>query len=138
MTKAKQAESIIGEPSKLSEFYYMDANAVKELPRTVLEKIKIITRFVTSPEDMNVLCGFTANDGLEPTEWALETSMQLKSANSIDFKILNEKLMERYKLLNSSFLSKLQKHREKQYFLASSEGFSFVTKEYSTEQVSTL
>ena len=136
--RPKQAEAIVGEPSKLSEFYYMDANAVKELPRTVLEKIKIITRFVTSPEDMNVLCNFESNDGLEPTEWALETSMQLKSTNSIDFKILNEKLMERYKLLGSSFLSRLQKHREKQYFLASSDAFNFVSKEYATQQISAL
>ena len=54
------------------------------------------------------------------------------------FNALNEKLMERYKLLGSAFLSRLQKHREKQYFLASSDAFNFITKDYATQQISAL
>ena len=138
LKRGKQAETIFGEPSKLFEFYYMDANAVKELPRTVLEKIKAITRLVRTPEDMNILCNFEAQNGVEPSEWALETEKLLLEANTLDFTILNKMLMERYKLLDSNFISNLQKHREKQYFLASSEGFNFITKEYATEQITAL
>ena len=138
LKRSKQAECVFGEPNRLYEFYYMDANAVKELPRTILEKIKAITRFVRSPEDMNVLCNFEKFNNLEPSEWALETAKEMLEAKTLDFTILNNIILERYKLLSSSFISKLQKHREKQYFLASSEGFNFITKDYATEQVSAL
>lgn len=138
LKRSKQAECVFGEPNRLYEFYYMDANAVKELPRTILEKIKAITRFVRSPEDMNVLCNFEKFNNLEPSEWALETAKAIFEAKTLDFTILNNIILERYKLLSSGFISKLQKHREKQYFLASSEGFNFITKDYATEQISAL
>lgn len=137
LKRPKMVESIFGEPSRLQEFYYLDANAVKELPRTIFEKIKIITRIVTSPTDMNLLCEFD-NTGSEPNEWALEVERAFKEANTLDYKILNEVLIEKYKKLNSNFLSKLKKHREKQYFLASSDAFNFITKDYATEQMSVL
>ena len=76
------------------------------------------------------------NNGVEPTEWALDVKNSLDSANTIDFKLLNDILMEKYKALDSNFLSKLNKHREKQYFLASSESFNFITKDYADEQMS--
>ncbi|MBQ8615403.1 MAG: hypothetical protein IJ415_02435 [Clostridia bacterium] len=136
--RSKESVAIFGEPNRLYEFYYMDANAVKELPRTVLEKIKIITRFVRSPEDMNVLCEFEKVGEMEPAEWAMDTEKALFKQKSIDFKVLNNVLLERYKMLGSSFLSKLKKHREKQYFLAASEGFNFITKEYADEQMNIL
>ena len=138
LKRSKQAEAIFGEPNRLYEFYYMDANAVKELPRTVFEKIKAITRVITNPEDMNILCNFEKQNGLEPSEWAIETKKELDDAKTLDFKLLNEILLKKFKLLNSGFISKLQKHREKQYFLASSEGFNFITKEYANEQISIL
>lgn len=138
LKRPKDSASIFGEPNRLYEFYYMDANAVKELPRTVFEKIKIIARFVTSPEDMNVLCDFEKTDGVEPSEWAMDTEKTLFSKNSINFKELNDALIARYKLLGGAFLSKLNKHREKQYFLVSSEGFNFITKEYADEQMNLL
>lgn len=138
LKRSKQAEAIFGEPTRLYEFYYMDANAVKELPRTVLEKIKAITRLIRNPEDMNVLCDFEKQNGVEPTEWALETEKCIMEAKTLDFAILNSLLLERYKLLDSVVLSNIQKHREKQYFLASSEGFNFITKEYATEQITAL
>ena len=47
-------------------------------------------------------------------------------------------LIERYKKLDASFISKLNKHREKQYFLCASEGFNFITKEYADEQMNIL
>ena len=138
LKRSKDSSAIFGEPNRLYEFYYMDANAVKELPRTVLEKIKMITRFVRTPEDMNILCNFELANNVEPSEWALETEKAILDAKTLNFTVLNNLLIERYKLLGSSFISKLQKHREKQYFLASSEGFSFITKEYSAEQISVL
>lgn len=138
LKRSKDAIAIFGEPNRLYEFYYMDANAVKELPRTVLEKIKIITRFVRSPEDMNLLCDFEKVDNLEPAEWAMDTEKELFEPKSIDYKILNNILIERYKLLGSNFLSKLKKHREKQYFLAASEGFNFISKEYADVQINIL
>lgn len=131
-------QTLLGEVSRLYEFYYMDANAVKELPRTIMEKIKVILKIVNSPENMNILCNFTPANGVEPTEWAVTTANQLQALNSIDFEVLNNALIERYKLLGSEFLSLLKKHREKQYFLASSEEFNFITKEYATEQLTRI
>ncbi len=131
-------QTLLGEVSRLYEFYYMDANAVKELPRTIMEKIKVILKIVNSPENMNILCNYTPTNGVEPTEWAVTTANQLQALNSINFEVLNNALIERYKLLGSEFLSLLKKHREKQYFLASSEEFNFITKEYATEQLSRI
>lgn len=136
LKRPKMVESIFGEPSRLYEFYYLDANAVKELPRTVVEKIKIVTRIVTSPIDMNVLCDFDTE--IEPNEWALELKSAMSEAKTLDFKVLNDILIEKYKKLDGNFLSKLNKHREKQYFLASSDAFNFITKEYADSQMSVL
>ncbi|HIU06831.1 MAG TPA: hypothetical protein IAC46_04530 [Candidatus Onthoplasma faecigallinarum] len=138
LKRPKRAEAVFGEPERLQEFYYMDANAVKEFPRTILEKIKFICRFVTSPESMNVLCEFDKSNGIEPNEWAIETKKQLEDAKSLDYGVLNKILLERYKLLDSNFLSKLKKHREKQYFLASSDEFNFISKEYANQQIGIL
>ena len=138
LKRPKESSAVFGEPSRLFEFYYMDANAVKELPRTVFEKIKIITRFVNSPEDMNILCDFEKSGELEPSEWAMDTNIELVGTPSIDFAELNKKLIARYKLLGSNFISKLNKHRQKQYFLCASEGFKFITKEYADEQMNQL
>ena len=138
LKRSKDSEAVFGDAGRLYEFYYMDANAVKELPRTVVEKIKIVTRFVRSPEDMNVLCSFEKIGDIEPSEWAIDTEKALFQKKSIDYKVLNDVLLERYKLLGGNFVSKLNKHREKQYFLASSEGFNFITKEYADEQINIL
>ena len=136
LKRPKAVESIFGEPSRLYEFYYLDANAVKELPRTIVEKIKIVTRVVTSPIDMNVLCDFDTD--IEPNEWALELKSAMNQAKTLDYKVLNDILIEKYKKLDGNFLSKLNKHREKQYFLASSDAFNFITKEYADSQMSVL
>lgn len=137
LKRPKNAENIVGESGKLYEFYYLDANAVKELPRTVLEKILIIERLITTPEDMNILSSFEKSE-LEPSEWAIETEKELKKLKTIDFRVLNDKLIERYKLLPSSFKSLIKKHREKEYFLASNDSFNFITKDYADEQISRL
>lgn len=137
LKRPKTADAIMGEPNKLYEFYYLDANAVKDLPRTVQEKIRIITRFVTSPEDMNVLCNFV-KDEVEPNEWALELEKQFIDAKTLDFRILNNILVENYKKLDANFVAMLNKHREKQYFLASSEAFNFITKDHADEQIAGL
>ena len=137
LKRPKSAESIFGEPSRLYEFYYLDANAVKELPRTIMEKIRFITRLVINPTDMNVLCNFE-DAGKEPNEWALELKTKFQQLNTLDFAELNSALIEKYKELNSTFITNLNKHREKQYFLASSEGFNFMTKEYVDEQLSRI
>ncbi len=138
LKRPKNPQAIVGEPDRLYTFYYMDANAVKELPRTVLEKVLIICRFVTSPESMNILCEFNDENGVQPNVWAVETKRVLEDAKTLDFKVLNDLLLERYKLLNSEFLVRLKKHREKQYFLASSDEFNFITKEYANEQLARL
>ena len=136
LKRAKKTEAIFGEPDRLYEFYYLDANAVKELPMTVKMKMQVIERVVTSPECMNVLCEF--NKDSEANEWALETNKEFSKANTLDFQVLNDILIERYKKLDSVFISKLEKHREKQYFLASSDGFNFITKEYANTQMGRL
>ena len=137
LKRPKTAECINGEPGRLYEFYYLDANAVKDLPRTIQEKIRFITKFVISPEDMNILCEFVS-ENVEPSEWALDLKKQFIDAKTLDFKVLNDILVENYKKLDSGFLTKLNKHRQKQYFLASSEEFNFITKEYANEQISKL
>ena len=134
LKRQKHAEAIFGEPQKLCEFYYLDANAVKELSRTILEKIKIVTRVVTTPEDMNVLTNFNTSK-VNPIEWAIENKHALIDINSTDFEVLNNILIERYKMLDNEFLLKLNNHRERQYFLASSDEFNFITKEYAEEQL---
>ncbi len=132
------AKAILGETDRLYEFYYMDANAVKELPRTTLEKIKVICKFVVSPENMNILCNFDNPNGEDPNDWAVTTAKKLANAKTIDFEKLNDVLIERYKRLDSDFLNMLNKHREKQYFLASSDEFNFITKEYAGQQLARL
>lgn len=132
------AKSILGETDRLYEFYYLDANAVKELPRTIMEKIKVICKFVVSPENMNILCNFDNPNGEEPNEWAITTAKTFSKAKTIDFEKLNNLLIERYKHLDSEFLTMLNKHREKQYFLASSEEFNFITKEHADKQLSLI
>ena len=136
LKRPKMVESIFGEPSRLYEFYYLDANAVKELPRTIVEKIKIVTRIITSPADMNVLCEYDTN--IKPNDWAIELAEKMQQAKTLDFNVLNKILVEQYKKLGGTFLAKLNKHREKQYFLASSEAFKFVTKDYADAQISLL
>ena len=138
LKRSKDSSAVFGEPNRLYEFYYLDANAVKELPRTVLEKIKIITRFVCSPEDMNVICDFEKIDNIEPSEWAMDTEKALFYLKTTDFEKLNQILIDRYKLLGANFISKLNKHREKQYFLCASEGFNFITKDYAEEQMNIM
>ena len=136
--RSRNSESVFGEQGRLFEFYYMDANAVKELPRTIIEKIKAITRFATSPQDMNVLCEFGNKGNVEPAEWALETEKQMLGTSLTNFTEINDLLIQRYKLLDANFISKLNRHRERQYFLATSEGFNFITKEYANEQMKKL
>ena len=138
LKRSKKAEAIVGEPDRLYEFYYLDANAVKELPRSIMEKINIISRFIISPESMNVLCNFEDSDGLSPMDWSADTKREFIALNTLDFEKLNDKLVERYKLLNASFLSKLKRHREVQYFLASSEEFNFIPKDYAEQQLARL
>ena len=101
----------------------------------IRKRIKIIIRFICSSDSMNVLCDFDNSNGVDPTDWAMETKSMIEQANTINFTILNDILIEQYKKLGGNFLAKLKKHREKQYFLASSEGFNFITKEYANEQI---
>ena len=83
-----------------------------------------------------ILCDFDKES--KPNDWAVETAKAFQQANTLDYKVLNEILIERYKLLDSKFQAKLKKHREKQYFLASSDGFNFVTKDYAAAQMNVL
>lgn len=119
LRRPRKAEAVFGEPDRLYEFYYMDANPVKELPITLRLKVSNIVRFTTSPEYMNVLCDF--DEETNPTEWAIETQKAFSTVRVGDekmFEQLNNILEERYKLLDGKFLAKLNKHKEKQYFLA--------------------
>ena len=136
--RPKNVKAIFGEPERLFEFYYMDANAVKELNFTIREKVKSVARIVTSVEDFNVLTEFEGEDGVEPAELSLELKRDLIDSGSVDFAYLNKTLLENYKLTNKSFREKLQEHRRKQYFLASSDEYNFITKEYAEEQLNVL
>lgn len=134
LQRPKRPECIFGERDRLFEFYYLNANAVKELPRTILEKINVVKRIVINPENMNVLCGFAGYEQA-PIDWATKTAIELSSLKTLDFSILNNVLLNRYKLLGPEFLSNLNKHRERQYYLASTEQMNLITKEYANEQI---
>lgn len=130
-----KAEAIFNEPIRENNFYYMDANPVKELPMTLKLKVQNIIKFVVSPEFMNIICEFDAET--DPVEWALETQRAFSPVKIGDpdlFIKLNEILEERYKLLGGKFVAKLSKHKEKQYFLAREMGL--VEEDYATEQTS--
>ena len=83
---------------------------------------------------MNVLCGFAGYEQA-PIDWATKTAIELSSLKTLDFGVLNNVLLNRYKLLGPEFLSKLNKHRERQYYLASREEMRLITKEYANEQI---
>lgn len=138
LKRYKNPESVFGTPTKLCDFYYLDANAVKELPMTINLRIQNIVKMVTSPENMNILCNFEVQEGVEPTEWAISTQKELEQAKTLDFKVLNDILIERYKLLDGGFISKLNKHRQKQYFLAGSSGFDLISTAYADQQINRL
>ena len=137
LKRNKNAEHIFKDPDRLVEFYYMDANPVKELPKTLQIKVENIVRFITSPEHMNVICDFDAN--CQPEDWAIETKKAFEQVRIGDpdmFEKLNSILEERYKLLDGKFLSKLYKHKEKQYFLA--KGMDLVPNEFAEEQTNSM
>lgn len=138
LKRCKNPECVFGERNKYYEFYYLNANAVKELPRTVLEKIKIVERFVTSPENVNLLCDFNTTAKQSLVDWATQTNLALMGAKSIDFKVLNDILLQRYQLLDESFLKLLNQHRQQQYFLASSSELNLIPKQYAEQQMSRL
>lgn len=117
------------------DFYYMDANPVKEIPITLKLRVDNIIRFVTSPEHMNVICEF--DEESKPVDWALETQRAFSEIKITDenlFEKLNAILEERYKLLDGKFLARLSKHKEKQYFLAREMGL--VDEDVATQQTS--
>ena len=87
---------------------------------------------------MNVLCNFNNSGLMDPSTWAVETKRAFAQAQTLDFAKLNSILLERYKLLDGAFLEKLKAHRQKQYFLASSDEFNFVTKEFVAEKLNEL
>jgi len=128
------AEKILVEPGKI-DFYYMDANPVKEIPITIKNKLDNVIRFVTSPEHMNVICQFNPN--VNPVDWAIETRRKFAEVKITDenlFEKLNTILEERYKLLDANFLSRLEKHKQMQYFIA--KEMELVDGEFATEQIS--
>lgn len=138
LKREKTAEQIFNASGNFFDFYYMDANAVTELPRTVLEKIKVITKFVISPESMSILCNFKGDDMKNPLTWAIQTRKAFGAVSSLDYGALNNILINRYKLLDKDFLVRLIKHREKQYFLASSDAMNLISKDYANKQLALL
>ena len=138
LKRCKNAECIFGDRNKFYEFYYLDANAVKELPRTVFEKINVIKRIVVSPENMNLLCDFSQGGIQAPVDWATGTALALSSANTLDFETLNRIIINRYKLLGSAFIEKLNEHRKTQYFLATSKELNLIPKQYADNQLELL
>lgn len=135
LKRCKRAECIFGERDKYYEFYYLNANAVKELARTVFEKIKIVERIVVSPENMNLLCDFSQGGIQAPIDWAMGTAKALIEANTLNFDQLNSVLISRYKMLGSKFIEKLNEHRKTQYFLATSSELNLITPEHAQKQL---
>lgn len=138
LKRSKKAECIFGEKDKYYEFYYLNANAVKELPRTIFEKINIVKRIVVSPENMNLLCDFSEGGIQAPVDWATGTALVLSSANTLNFEVLNKLLINRYKLLGQAFIDKLNEHRKTQYFLASSKELNLIPVEHANQEMAKL
>ena len=138
LKRSKRPECIFGEKDKYYEFYYLNANAVKELPRTIFEKINIVKRIVTSPENMNLLCEFSAGGIQTPIDWATGTATALAQANTLDFDVLNKILLNRYKLLGKAFIDKLNEHRKLQYFLATTAELNLVPNEHAQQEMQKL
>ena len=133
LKRSKKPECIFGEKDKFYSFYYLNANAVKELPRTIFEKIKIVKSIVTSPESMNLLCDFSLGKNQTAVDWAMATEKELVNANTLDFKVLNDLLVERYSLLSQEFIDKLNEHRKMQYFLATQ--MNLITEEHAKQEL---
>lgn len=138
LKRSKRPECIFGEKDKYYEFYYLNANAVKELPRTILEKINIVKRIVVSPENMNLLCDFSGGGIQTPVDWATGTAMALSQANTLNFEVLNKILLNRYKLLGKEFIDKVNEHRKLQYFLATSKELNLITNEHAQQEINKL
>lgn len=138
LKRCKKPECIFGDRDKFYEFYYLNANAVKELPRTLFEKIKLVERIVISPENMNLLCDFSNASVQSPVDWAMGTALALSNANTLDFNKLNEILINRYRALGDDFIEILNSHRQTQYFLASSKGLNLIPSQYADEQMNRL
>ena len=138
LKRSKRPECIFGEKDKYYEFYYLNANAVKELPRTIFEKINIVKRIVISPENMNLLCDFSTGGIQTPVDWATGTANALSSANTLNFEELNKILINRYKLLGQGFIDKLNEHRKIQYFLATTNELNLIEREHAEEEMAKL
>lgn len=138
LKRSKNPECIFGEKDKYYEFYYLNANAVKELPRTILEKINIVKRIVVSPENMNLLCDFSEGGIQTPVDWATGTAMAINQANTLNFEVLNKILVNRYKLLGIDFIEKLNNHRRLQYLLAASKEMNLITDEHAQQEINKL
>lgn len=121
LKRPRNPEAIVGTPDRLQEFYYMDANAVKELPLTLKLKIQNIVRLVTSVEAMNVLTGFDKN--FDIANWAGDTKQAFENANTLNFDDLNDILVGRYEILIENcpkFAELLKNHQDKQHLIAES------------------
>ena len=138
LKRSKRPECVFGEKDKYYEFYYLNANAVKELPRTIFEKIKIVERIVVSPENMNLLCDFSMGGIQTPVDWATGTASALSQANTLNFEILNKILLNRYKLLGKAFIDKLNEHRKLQYFLATTAELNLVSQQHVQQELAKL
>ena len=138
LKRSKKPECIFGEKDKYFEFYYLNANAVKELPRTIFEKINIVKRIVVSPENMNLLCDFSQWGSQSTVDWATGTAIALNNANTLNFEVLNKVLINRYKLLGQDFIDKLNEHRKMQYFLATTKELNLITEEHAKQEMARL
>ena len=138
LKRSKRPECIWGDKDKYYEFYYLNANAVKELPRTIYEKIKIVERVVISPENMNLLCDFNEEGNQTIVDWATQTAIELNNASTLDFEVLNKILIKRYSLLGKTFIDKLNEHRKLQYFLATSATLNLIPEQHATDELNRL
>ena len=138
LKRSKRPECIFGDKDKYYEFYYLNANAVKELPRTIYEKIKIVERIVVSPENMNLLCDFNEEGNQTIVDWATQTAIELNNAATLDFEVLNKILIKRYGLLGKTFIDRLNEHRKLQYFLATSPTLNLITEQHATDELNKL
>ncbi|MBO4937113.1 MAG: hypothetical protein J6C90_02175 [Clostridia bacterium] len=132
LRRARNAENILSTPDKHYDFFYLDAHNVKELPRTIAEKIALNIKFVCDPQLMTQII---RADDKNVISWSLDLRKKFNEAKTIDYNVLNNLLVQQYQLLSQDFLARLHEHRARQYFLASSPSMNLVSKEFAETQI---
>ena len=132
LRRVRHPECALTKPDSQYDYFYLDAHNVKELPRTIAEKVALNIKFVCDPQAMTQII---RADDVNVIKWSLHVRRRFQEVKSLDYNVLDNLLVQQYQKLGNDFLSRLHEHRQKQYFLASSDSMGLVSKEYAESQI---